>query len=47
MGFTPAQVGEMSLWEFSACVSGFQKKSGPKGDAMSDGDARALGIVGF
>lgn len=23
MGFTPAEVGEMSLWEFLACADGY------------------------
>lgn len=28
MGFTPAQVGEMSLWEFMACADGVARKNG-------------------
>jgi hypothetical protein len=25
MGFTPAQVGEMSLWQFTACWQGWRR----------------------
>lgn len=28
MGFSPAQVGEMSMWEFLACADGIARKNG-------------------
>lgn len=28
MGFTPQEVDQMSLWQFSACVDGFNKANG-------------------
>lgn len=31
MSFTPGQVGRMSLYEFSACVDGFNKANSPEG----------------
>lgn len=30
MGFTPAQVNAMSLWEFEACVDGYAAAHGGK-----------------
>ncbi len=30
MGFSPAQVGEMSLWQFSAAWAGWRKANGPE-----------------
>lgn len=47
MGFTPKEVGEMSLWEFSCCASAFMKKDQGEGQELSDDDMRALGIAGF
>ncbi|WP_339112900.1 hypothetical protein [Thioclava sp. GXIMD2076] len=51
MGFTPAQVGAMSLWEFMACMDGFGRANGwtmnPGGKAMSVDRMRELGIEGF
>lgn len=37
MGFTPAQVGEMSLWEFMACADGVAASRGaePEPEPMS------------
>lgn len=29
MGFTPAQVGEMSLWQFMACADGWAMANSP------------------
>ena len=52
MGFAPAQVDAMSLWEFHACADGYaeahggKKKSRGSGD-MSDQRLRDLGIEGF
>lgn len=28
MGFTPAEVGGMSLWQFGACADGYAKAHG-------------------
>jgi hypothetical protein len=29
MGFTPAQVDRMTLWEFAACADGYRKAHAP------------------
>ena len=52
MGFAPAQVDAMSLWEFNACADAFAKAHGSKsksdgGGEMSDERLRELGIDGF
>lgn len=51
MGFTPAQVGEMTPWEFMACLDGYGRsqgwKSEPKGSPMSIDRMRELGIEGI
>lgn len=51
MGFTPAEVQGMSLWEFQACSDGFHLMHGGKpaaGDAdLSESDLAAMGIEGF
>jgi hypothetical protein len=43
MGFTPEQVGRMSLYQFAACVDGVNKANTPndKGDAPTDEEFRA------
>lgn len=28
MGFTPQQVGDMSIWQFAACVDGYNAAHG-------------------
>lgn len=28
MGFTPAQVDEMTMWQFAACVEGYNRAHG-------------------
>lgn len=38
MGFTPAQVGEMSLWQFMACVDGWAKANSPEAAKRSNDD---------
>lgn len=43
MGFTPAEVGGMSLWEFNCCICADQKTSDP----FTDEEAREMGIDGF
>jgi hypothetical protein len=51
MGFTPAQVDAMSLWEFNACADAFAKANGAKtqsgGGDIADERLRELGIHGF
>lgn len=47
MGFTPMQVDQMTLWEFSACVAAHQGGD-RKGDAeVSEERLRSMGIKGF
>lgn len=51
MGFTPQEVGRMTLWEFMACLEGVAmergwRMSGPAKE-LSDDDLREMGIVGF
>jgi hypothetical protein len=50
MGFTPAQVERMTLWEFATCVDGFVEfHTGKKrpGRAMSEVDLHKAGIEGL
>ena len=48
MGFAPQQVDSMSLYEFTACVSGYAKAHGAKPSAkdMSQSDYDALVDLG-
>ena len=50
MGFSPAQVYEMSLWEFLACRDGYSAAHGGKetepGD-MSEDRLAEIGVEGF
>lgn len=52
-GFTPAQVDQMSLWEFSCVMAGLAEmhggKSGTAGGEppFTDEELRNMGIVGF
>lgn len=39
MGFSPAQVGEMSLWQFMACCDGWAKANVPDASSRSNDDA--------
>ncbi len=39
MGFSPAQVGEMSLWQFLACADGWAQAHDPKAAARSNDEA--------
>lgn len=41
MGFTPEQVGCMSLWEFMACMDGYGRANGWK---MNDGGGRTMSL---
>ena len=36
MGFTPQQVGAMSLWQFTACVDGYARAHSSGGAGMDD-----------
>jgi len=53
MGFTPAEVDAMSVWEFRACIAGYAEAHGTKkgrhhGAAeIDDTRLRAMGIKGF
>jgi hypothetical protein len=44
IGFTPAQINAMTLWEFSCCVDGWSLSKGIKKAAkpMTDKDYEAL-----
>lgn len=48
-GFTPKQVDEMTLWEFSCCMAGLNEFHGVKQapPEMSDEMLAELGIEGF
>lgn len=52
MGFSPAQVDQMSMWEFIACVEGWNKAHGsskpapPSEDEFDDSMKRADRIFG-
>lgn len=45
MSYTPAQVNEMTLWEFSCCLYAEEKKS--SSGEISESRLRELGIEGF
>lgn len=50
MGFTPAQVDRMGLWEFLCCLEGYRQAHGEKakpgeGEGMSEARMRDLGIL--
>lgn len=49
MGFTPAQVDDMSAWEFSACAQGHNKAHGgdkpTEGREMGEQHMRDLGLI--
>lgn len=43
MGFTPAQVGEMTMWQFNACLRGFNKSRGKDDlDRLSAGEVEDI-----
>ena len=44
MGFTPQQVGKMTLWQFNCCVEGYLKANSPeeKPEAPSDQEFDAM-----
>jgi hypothetical protein len=39
MGFTPEQVGRMSLWQFFACGDGWARANVPEAGSRSNDDA--------
>lgn len=48
MGFSPAQVDEMTLFQFSAAVVGYSAAHPPEDkpkSAFSDDELKAMGIV--
>lgn len=49
MGFTPAQVNAMGLWEFMACCEGYRVGNGgkPEPTEIDDDLLREFGIAGF
>lgn len=51
MGFTPQQVDEMTLWQFTACIEGYAAAHGGR-KRRSEGDLpeeelKNMGIEGF
>lgn len=38
MGFTPADVGAMSLWQFFACADGWARANSPEAAKRSNDD---------
>lgn len=44
MGFTPAQVGEMSLWQFMACVDGWARANSPEAAKRSNDEVDMTGV---
>lgn len=38
MGFTPEQVGRMSLWQFMACADGWARSNSPEAAKQSNDD---------
>jgi hypothetical protein len=45
MGFSPQQVGEMSLWQFTMALDGFAEARGTKKRGMSDQDFDELSAM--
>lgn len=39
MGFSPREVGAMSLWQFLACADGYARSHDPKAASRSNDDA--------
>lgn len=50
MGLAPSEIKTLTLWEFSACVDGWNKSQSKahsvEGDPMSDSDYDALCALG-
>lgn len=49
MGFAPAAVDAMELWQFTACLDGWAVANGvkPKGRDISEDRLAEMGIAGF
>jgi len=52
LGFTPAQVDEMTLWQFLACLDGVRAARGEgsttgHGEGFEEHELRAFGVEGF
>lgn len=50
MGWSPAQVGECSVWQFAAALEGYGRAQGWKvsgGGDLSEERLREMGIEGF
>lgn len=50
MGFSPREVGRMSMWEFACAYAGYREahRTGDESlPPMADDDLAKLGIVGF
>lgn len=41
MGFSPQQVGEMSLWQFMACADGWARANSPDAAKITNDDDEA------
>lgn len=41
MGFTPQQVGDMSLWQFMACADGWARANSPEAAKRTNDDQSA------
>ncbi len=44
MGFSPRQVGEMSLWQFMACADGWARANSPEASKRSNDDDDEPGV---
>lgn len=42
MGFTPAEVGAMSVWKYLAAVDGYAAANSPEDVGLSDGEKNEL-----
>lgn len=39
MGFSPREIGTMSLWQFMACADGYARANSPEAASRSNDDA--------
>jgi hypothetical protein len=42
IGYTPAEVGAMSMWQFMACIEGYRAAHGGEKPGLSDAEAREI-----
>lgn len=50
MGFAPAVIDQMTVWEFMACSKGYVAAHGggrSSGGDLSEDDLREMGVKGF